>query len=172
MKKTILLILVLRGAAFCTDALACFANIPLSNVVRSSTTVVVGKIESIETNVYSTPGDATYTYDVAQIRVREVLKNSETNAVVVSGGTISLSMPATGMEKRNSKAITFQLNQDGIWILQFGHGYFWATYPKDFQPLSELENIREIVREEQKTSNHGLESTGAPPAAGTPETHP
>ena len=26
--------------------------------------------------------------------------------------------------------------------------------------------------EETKTSNHGLESTGAPPAAGTPETHP
>lgn len=161
----ILLISVLLGAALCTDALACFADIPLSNVVRSSTTVVVGMIESIETNVYSTPGDVTYAYDVAQIRIREVLKNSETNAVVVAGGTISLSMPAAGMEKRNSKAISFQLNQDGIWILDFAHGYFWATYPKDFQPLSELESIREIIKEEQKTFNKALPYSS--PAAGS-----
>ncbi|MGD9687458.1 MAG: hypothetical protein AB7U43_10850 [Desulfobacter sp.] len=29
-----------------------------------------------------------------------------------------------------------------------------------------------IVNRGKRMSNHGLESTGAPPAAGTPETHP
>ena len=43
-------------------------------------------------------------------------------------------------------------------------------YTQKYDRIIDL--LEEIVKKENKSPNHGLESTGAPPAAGTPETHP
>ena len=48
-----------------------------------------------------------------------------------------------------------------------------VTLPYDLHHLKDLDNSKDRCLKEKKTfPNHGLESTSAPPAAGTPETHP
>jgi len=48
------------------------------------------------------------------------------------------------------------------------HEHSWKPLGSNYRVLWESE----VFVEKEKSSNNGLESTGAPPAAGTPETHP
>ena len=84
------------------------------------------------------------------------------------------------------RRITLHILEDstGKWMtVGYGHvaiyddpnGFPKYSYnPADLQRIKQWydSNIDADNIEDKEKSNHGLESTGAPPAAGTPETHP
>jgi len=57
-------------------------------------------------------------------------------------------------------------------VLPLNRWMFMGGLIKTLEDGTELNLITAIQVKENKEPNHGLESTGAPPAAGTPETHP
>lgn len=140
MKTNIYILLLLTGTFIVPQwGMASFA---LSDVVKRSSIVLVGKIEKIEKS------KLTLACDVAVIRVMEILKNNQTNVLITVGQTIPLSMSSVRMKRINPEAISFDLYQEGVWILDYKYGYYWATDPKDYQPLSEIESIQEMINEE------------------------
>ena len=88
-------------------------------------------------------------------------------------------------EKKEEAYCFIRRNGTRLMLRRGGHG--WMTQPKEESldraveillasplvktPDPRFESFR-VTKENKGKPNHGLESTGAPPAAGTPETHP
>ena len=67
-------------------------------------------------------------------------------------------------------------NEPDIWTENNSEGYPMGVFNRKttgcpIQYVDSKHNVQIIILK-NKEQNHGLESTGAPPAAGTPETHP
>lgn len=128
-----------------STAFACWEDIPLSQVIEKSHVVVIGEITRISrSGLPSDPEE--YLYDLAFIQVQEVLFNTLKNQALSKGEEIPLSMPSSENRMQISTDLRYKVRQKGIWILEFQNGMYWATYPKDFQPMSVEQDVREILR--------------------------
>lgn len=124
-------------------AVALWVDMPLEQVVHDSPVVVVGEIKRIEPAKPATqPGPRRY--DMASIAVTKVLKNTLPDLKIVVGDELPLSLPAKG-GMAISTDIHHAVGKNGIWILERKDGTFWATYPKDFQPLDKEAEIQAII---------------------------
>lgn len=138
--------LVAGVCVLATAAAACGIDVPVEKIVKKSPTVVVGKIERIEV---AQPSD--YAYDIAYIKVGKILKNGTTDIEVKEGKEIPLSMPSVNNKRLTSIDINYRKGTKGVWILQRQEKSvtFWATYPKDLQPLKEESNIAAIIAKQK-----------------------
>ena len=151
---------------------ACWIIIPLEKVVAGNPVVVVGKIVKIE--VDKAPRDIIYRiarflntvvsrttrtrlaepgfyrYDIAYIEVAKILKNELRKPAVEVGDQIPLSMPSINNSTRMSTDIRYKRGAEGVWILEYRHGTFWATYPKDWQSLNQQKIITRIIHSQKQ----------------------
>ena len=133
------------------DALACWEDVPLERVVGNSPVVVVGSLGKAEQKKHKEHGQL----KVAYISVSDILKNTLPNIKISKGDRIPLSMPNNG----DSTDIVHAKGTSGIWILEFRDKTFWATYPKDFQPMSKERDVRQFIKkQEQESSNKAIDS--------------
>ena len=143
---------------------ASWIAVPLDTVIKRSPVVVIGTVDSIKTAL---PLDSKYefeddsaqltviwnrgypvegmVYDTAYISVSEVLKNTLPDVEIEVGDIIRLSMPSETDNVGSSNDIYYNKGTTGIWILDWCHDTFWATYPKDLQPLSAQQQVRDII---------------------------
>lgn len=120
--------------------MASWTDIPLDDVIRKSPVVVVGEVQRIS------PGPVgEYAFDTAFIRIERVLKSTGTNEIEKAGSELPLRMPSATNKTRESTDILYRKGQRGIWILKLNEGKYTATYPKDFQDLSQETKIVEII---------------------------
>jgi len=152
-KVSILFALMVASAA-----VARWAELPLEKVVRQSHVVVIGEITNI--TVAPPPEEIDqYQFDVADITVQEVLLNTLTNQVIKPKQELPLSMPSIRNNVQISTDIRYKIGSKGIWILEFRDKTFWATYPKDFQPMSAEKEVRAITRKlNEEPSNQAIDS--------------
>ena len=142
MKTKLTIALAIAVAA---SALACWVELPLEKVIQQSHVVVIGEITSI-TIADPPKTEDQYQFDVADITVQEVLLNTLTNRVIKPKHELPLSMPSTQNKHDISTDIRFKIGQKGIWILELKDKTFWATYPKDFQPMSAEREVRTVTK--------------------------
>jgi hypothetical protein len=128
---------------------ASWMDLPLKQVVQQSHVVVIGEITGI-TAADPPAQEDRYAFDIAHITVEDVLLNTLTNRVIQPGQELPLSMPSAGNSVRISTDIRYRAGMKGIWILELKDETFWATYPKDFQPMSAEKDVRQIVKELEK----------------------
>jgi hypothetical protein len=148
--KAITAALVLGGVSLPIGAaLACWADVPVEELVKDSPTVVVGKVERIK---HAKPSN--YAYDVAYIKVARVLKHTG-GLPVAAGKEVPLSMPSIHNRSQMSTDIRYSKGASGVWILESREKSptFWATYPKDLQPHKEEPNIRAIILKQSSPSD-------------------
>src|SRR5687767_9886797 len=117
---------ILFAALTACDAYACWADIPLEEVIKGNPVVVVGEIQRV-----ARAPKSKYDYDTAFIRVERVLKSLEAKDKVKVGGEIPLLMPSINNESRMSCELRYEKGQRGVWILKIRDGKYWAGYPKD-----------------------------------------
>ena len=86
-------------------------------------------------------------FDIAYIKVGEVLKNELRNRKIQKGDTIPLSMPSA-KGTAVSTNIRYRKGTEGVWILEYKDETFWATYPKDYQPMRQKAHIAGLIREQ------------------------
>jgi len=133
------------GVMVASAAIASWIDLSLEKVIQQSHVVVIGEITHV--TAADPPKDGImYQYDVADITVKEVLFNNLTNRVVAPKQNLPLSMPSVKNRARMSTDIRYEVGARGIWILELRDGTFWATYPKDYQPMSSEKEIRQIVQ--------------------------
>lgn len=135
-------VVLLSVAALC-DLRARWVDVPLEDVIKASPLVVVGEIKRINAAPKSD-----YSYDSAFIMVERVLKNTGTDKVGKAGSEILLAMPSENNKTHISTDIRYRKGQRGVWILEYHKGKYWATYPKDFQEISEESKIVEIIKKQ------------------------
>jgi hypothetical protein len=132
---------------FFAFALCCLAgswkDVPLEAVIKAKPLVVVGEIQRIETAPKSD-----YAYDTAFIKIERILKSTATNRVEKVGAEIGLATPSPNNKTQTSRSIRYRKGQRGVWILDYRDGKYWATYPKDFQEISEEPRIVTIIKEQ------------------------
>ena len=153
-------------------AFACWIIIPLEKVVERKPVVVVGKIVKIEVDkaphntIYrvalflntivskitrtrlAEPGF--YRYDIAYIEVAKILKNELRKPVIKVGDQILLSMPSINNTVGSSADIRYKKGKEGVWILQYRDGTFWAMGPNDLQPLNQQKIITQIIHSQKQ----------------------
>ena len=140
---------------------ASWADVPLLDRVRSANLVITGKIVRIE-RAEKRKGDETE-YSIAWIKCVKVLKNTSKpgspkaadHRSTQAGDEIPLTMPAKAIDEPD---IVYTNGTDGIWILQYHEQRFWATYPKDYQPLSSLEKVKKAIQETARTQDERAEA--------------
>ena len=126
------------------ESLASWLDVPLDEVVRTSPVVVTGKITEIKPAGEPT-NENEFQYDTAFITVAKVLKNDLKDKKIKAGDKLPLSMPAASNKMIVSTDIRFEKGREGVWILELQKETFRATYPKDYQALSEEKKISEII---------------------------
>jgi hypothetical protein len=141
--KTILVSLSLLWVVAPFEIIACWDDVPLETVIKQKPLVVVGGIIRVKTAPSSR-----YSYDIAFIKIERVLKNDGTNNLAEVGVEIPLAMPSTNNTVQISTDLRYRLGQRGVWILHFQDGKYWATYPKDFQNISEEPQIVAIIKKQ------------------------
>ena len=131
---------------FCTlhSAKAMWADVPLEKLVAENPVIVVGEI--VEIKAAELPKQK---FDTAFIKVSAVLKNTLKNKNIKVGDKIPLGMPAAG-KLMVSTAIRYKKGQEGVWILEYKDKKFWASYPKDYQPLKQKDKIAGIIQTQKK----------------------
>ncbi len=123
-------------------AKAMWVDIPLDKLVADNPVVLVGTIEDI--SVSKSPKDK---FDIAYIKVADVLKNELENRKIKKGENVPLSMPSA-KKVMISTDIRYKKGTEGVWILEYEDETFWATYPKDYQPLKQREQIAQIIQKQ------------------------
>ena len=141
MKKRMIVMFL---AAVMLPGLACWIEIPLDQVVARGHVVVIGEITEIE-HAERPEDEREYRYDIAQITVQEVLRNTLADQDIEAGGKIPLAMPSVNNVMMISTDIRYGVGRKGIWILWWHDGAFRAGYPKDFQPMEMEEEVRELL---------------------------
>jgi hypothetical protein len=128
----------------CAAASAIWVDIPLEQVIRKADIVVVGKIGKVAAG--EGPVKNGRRHDLGTIEVREVVKGD------AAMKTVKLAWPSAGGLMTDVDLI-YRAGQDGVWILKKDAkaDAYWATYPKDFQPVGELKKIKEIVKAQAVT---------------------
>ncbi len=135
--------------SFAEELFGSWADVPLEEIVQNSPVVVVGKIEKIDPAEPWKEGMRNY--DTAYITVSKVLKNTLKDTKITIEDKIPLSMPAiirqgiSGLALALGTDIRYRIGQEGIWILELKDNTFWATYPKDYQPLKKIKEIQDII---------------------------
>ncbi|PCJ58804.1 MAG: hypothetical protein COA79_12095 [Planctomycetota bacterium] len=124
---------------------ASWVDIKIEKIIKDNPLIIIGKIEKISTTKAS-KGEI----DIAYIKISELLKNKLKNKKIKIGDKIPLSMPGKKKKLSFGTDIRYKKDQEGIWILEFKNNVYWATYPKDFQPLKEKKKIIKIIKS-QKT---------------------
>ncbi len=125
-------------------AKAMWVDIPLDKLVADNPVVLVGMIEEI--SVSKSPKDK---FDIAYIKVAGVLKNELENRKIKKGEKVPLSMPSA-KKVMISTDIRYKKGTEGVWILEYEDETFWATYPKDYQPLKQREQIAQIIQKQKE----------------------
>lgn len=126
--------------AFSAVSSAIWVDIPLDQVIAKADIVVVGKIGKVA--AFEGPMVGARTHDLGTIDIKEVLKGDPKLK------SVKLAWPAAAGGIVTSTDLRYRAGQDGIWILKKDAkaDNYWATYPKDFQPIGELKKIKEIVK--------------------------
>ncbi len=124
---------------------AMWVDIPLEKLVADNPVVLVGMIEEI--SVSKSPKDK---FDIAYIKVAGVLKNELDNRKIKKGEMVPLSMPSA-KKVMISTDIRYKKGTEGVWILEYEDETFWATYPKDYQPLKQREQIAQIIQKQKRS---------------------
>lgn len=131
------------------NAFGCWAEMPLKKITSDSPLIIIGSIEKIK-QADPPKKNIDYQYDIAYINVSEVLKNTLQDYEVQNNDEVPLSMPSALNLVVNSTDIRYKKGTSGIWILDFKKNTFWATYPKDYQPMSKEKEMREILENLEK----------------------
>jgi len=136
------------------EANAIWADIPLNELIAENPVVLVGTIEDVRVS-QSSKGK----FDTAYIKVAEVLKNTLKKRKIKKEDRVPLSIPsAKGIAVSNS--IRYQKGTQGVWILEYKDKTFWATYPKNRQPMKQKDEIVRIIRGDMKEFNSLPAGTG------------
>ncbi len=133
-------------------AKAMWVDIPLEKLVADNPVVLVGTIEEI--SISKSPKDK---FDIAYIKVAGVLKNELKYRKIKKGEMVPLSMPSA-KKVMISTDIRFKKGTEGVWILEYKDETFWATYPKDYQPLKQREQITQIIQKQEEQA--GSQTSG------------
>jgi hypothetical protein len=138
--KVCFLIIAVLCSVFCVNTVfACWAAMPLGDIVKSNAIIVTGKIETI------TPaGDPAKEPDIGHITVTGILKNESGFAIAI-GQKLSLGMPAAKRTMMMSTDIRYPKGSEGVWLLEQNKKIFWATYPGDLQKLDKRDEIVKII---------------------------
>lgn len=123
---------------------ACWADVPLREILRKNPVIVIGKIIRIDVTAPEKLKDG-YGHDTAYIQVSKLLKNTLKDHPIQTGDEIPLSMPSVNNTMKTSIDIRYKKGTNGIWILEKKKGLFWATYPKDFQKPEKEKEITELL---------------------------
>lgn len=126
------------------EAYGCWADVPLSQIIKESPLLIRGKIIAIK---HAAPAD--HALDTATIQVDEILKD-QTGEKLKIGSQIPLMMPAKNNRVRVSVDLRYSKGADGFWILEFRDGAYHATYPKDFQPTEKRQEVATALVESMK----------------------
>jgi len=122
---------------------ASWKYISLEDMVKKSSLIVVGKIESI---TYADPNDeAEPKYDIGHIRIAKVLKNELKDRVFNSADDLPLSMPSIHRKSRLSVDILYNKGAEGVWLVNYSEGRFWAWHPIALQSLSKEAQIAAMI---------------------------
>jgi len=140
------LALVAMGAS----VLACWALVPLDKLVEGNAVIVVGTVESIDVAPAPKEGAKQSTFDVAQIRVAKVLKNTLADVKIKVGDCLPLSMPSVNRRMRMSTDIQYKKGKSGVWLLERKDGTYWATYPGDYQAPEKEAEIAALIEKQAK----------------------
>ena len=135
---------ILSATILASRVSASWIALPLETVITQSHVVVIAEVTAIKTSAPSDSSDR-YQYDVGSLTVQKVLWNSLTNHSIKAMESIPLSMPSANNRLRVSTDIRYKVGKKGVWMLQLRDNTFWATYPMDFQPLSEEQRISAII---------------------------
>jgi len=119
---------------------------PLSQVVKGSPVVVVGKIEAIDVAKASEER----VYDIAHITVSKVLKNTLEGYPIKVGDKLPLSMPSVNNKVQISTDLHFKKGTEGVWILEIKDKTFWATYPKDYQAADREQKVQKVLDQQKQ----------------------
>ncbi|WP_269525325.1 hypothetical protein [Coraliomargarita parva] len=133
-------------------AFACFIEMPIEKVLATGDIIVSGKIERVIPPARSHAEKDEYLFDIGEIRISEVFKNSLNELEVKKGEVIPLKMPSTSNTMRISTDIRYKEGLEGIWILTYHEGGFHAGYQR-YQPLEfkkELEQKRGFLAVETR----------------------
>jgi len=126
--------------------LASWKYISLEDMVKKSPLIVVGRIESI---TYADPNDeAEPKYDVGHIRITKVLKNELEDEDFNAADELPLSMPSAHRKFRKSIDIRYDKGAEGVWLLHYSEGRFWAWHPIALQPFSKQAEIAAMIEEQ------------------------
>ncbi|MHC4661778.1 MAG: hypothetical protein ACYS8W_08820 [Planctomycetota bacterium] len=123
-----------------STALASWIDIPLEKRLGEADIVVLGKITGVDNSTHTE-------IDVGTITVTSVLKE---------GGNISnvkLAWPSKRRGFATTADIMYKNGDSGIWILRHGKNirmkfpeYYYANYPKDFQPAGRLDAVKALLK--------------------------
>jgi serpin B len=140
-RMCILTVVVLIGL---TTARASFAKPPqkdpLIDIINQNPVVVTGEIVRTQKGpgAYKTK-EIKYKFDVAFIKIEQVIKNILEDRDLKPGDEIPLGIPTNRILK-----FIYKEGQNGVWILDYRGKLFWATLKEDFQPLSKLKDVTAI----------------------------
>jgi len=123
---------------------ACFMMIPLEELVKSSPVIVSGKITAVTVSPQR-KGEGPQLQDTGFLRVDRVLKNTLKDFDITVGDRLPLKFPSQNRIMHISTDIVYRKGQEGVWILDYRDGAFYATYPGDLQSLDQLTAIENLV---------------------------
>lgn len=141
---------------------------PLQNKVKDADVVLIGTLVVVERERFSivyhkwlrTPTDTvrcgavdhTYTYDVGELRVKEVLKGESSRNehwIAFASRYSATSDDRLCRSMEPDPNLTFYKGQSGIWILRRNRvilrDYLGATYHDAVVPLDSLEAVKEYI---------------------------
>ncbi len=98
-----------------------------------------------------------YLMDTGYIKVDAVLKNTLKDKKVSIGDRLPLQFPSKKNKAMKSTDIVYRKGQSGIWILEYRHKAFHATYPGDLQSAEKEADCKSpsSSRKNQRGSSRG-----------------
>jgi len=118
--------------------LASWADVPLDQVIEDSDIVVVGEITRLGKPAQINKRQ----FAIGVITVQATLKGTAVKEV-------PLAWPDRGADGiAMSTDLSYRKGQSGVWLLSKdkAQDYYWATYPKDYQPLAKRKEIESLIQ--------------------------
>ena len=113
-------------------------DVSIEKAVKKNPVVIVGVIDAVEV------GDSEST-DIGLIGVSKVLKNELKDYAIKKGDIVPLTMPSAESTDNNPKTIRFDEGTEGLWILKYKDGAFFASSPQNFQPMEKIDEIMGLL---------------------------
>lgn len=147
-------LIVLMFMSCISSSMACWMATPAETRIERSDIIVIGEIIRKESTVVS-EGYKRVVDNSGIIKIDEIFFN-QTDMEINVNDEIPLHLPQSvrlgkGTKDDSYRVVTkstslfYYIGDTGIWILSYRNDKFYTSHPKNFQPLSEKENILELI---------------------------